>query len=182
MAKRSDTTGKAQSKKRDSTVRKAVKSTTGSKSKQAKAPASKPATKAREIIEPVKTHLTADELAYFRQLLLTKRERIVGDVKGLTDQAFGKSRTEAAGDLSSMPIHMADIGTDNYEQEFAINLLANESSLVQEIDQALERIAKKTYGRCLATGKPISKARLKLKPWAKHCIKYVRNQEAQNSH
>ena len=181
VAKRSDISGKAQSKKRDSTVRKAVKSNPGSKSKRAKAPASEPAAVAREKAEPVKTHLTTDELAYFHQLLLSKRERIVGDVKGLADQAFGKSRSEAAGDLSSMPIHMADIGTDNYDQEFAIDLLTNESNLVQEIDRALERIAGNTYGRCLATGKPISKARLKLKPWAKYCIKYERNQEKQNN-
>ena len=73
-----------------------------------------------------------------------------------------------------MPIHMADIGTDNYEQEFALGLMDSERKLLREIDAALGRIEKKTYGTCQGTGKPIAKARLEARPWAKHCVDYAR--------
>ena len=128
-----------------------------------------------------KTHLTDEELAYFRQLLLEKRRELVGDVSTMENEALGKNRADAAGDLSLMPIHMADIGTDNYEQEFTIGLIANERETLKDIDAAIERIDQKTYGICLATHKPIGKARLKAKPWANYCLEYKRAQE-ENTH
>jgi RNA polymerase-binding transcription factor DksA len=76
---------------------------------------------------------------------------------------------------------MADIGTDNYEQEFTIGLIAGERETLKDIDAAIERIDQKTYGICLATHKPISKARLNAKPWANYCLEYKRAQE-ENDH
>ena len=73
-----------------------------------------------------------------------------------------------------MPTHPADIGTDNYEQEFSLGLLESERALLAEIDEALERIDKGTYGVCLGTGEPIGKPRLHARPWAKYCIEYAR--------
>jgi RNA polymerase-binding protein DksA len=73
-----------------------------------------------------------------------------------------------------MPIHMADLGTDNYEQEFALGLMDGERKLLREIDDALERIEQGTYGICEGTGKPILKARLKAQPWARYCVDYAR--------
>lgn len=95
----------------------------------------------------------------------------------MEDEALRKTRSESTGDLSLMPIHMADIGTDNYEQEFTLGLIANEREMLKEIDEALDRIASGTYGVCQATQKPISKARLKIKPWARYCLEYKRSQE-----
>lgn len=117
------------------------------------------------------------EIDRFRTMLLEKREQLVGDVRNMRSEALRKSRKEAAGDLSSMPIHMADIGSDNYEQEFTLGLMENEETLLREIDEALARMENGTYGVCLATGGRIGKARLKLKPWAKYCVKYVRKNE-----
>ncbi|MCP4250717.1 MAG: TraR/DksA family transcriptional regulator [bacterium] len=110
----------------------------------------------------------------FRAMLLAKRSELVGDVDNLTNEALRRSRSEAAGDLSSMPIHMADIGSDNWEQEFTLGLIDNERTLLAQIDEALERILARTYGICLATRKPISITRLRAKPWAKYCIEYAR--------
>lgn len=123
------------------------------------------------------TKLKADELDEFRQLLLVKRAQLVGDFEQLSDEAHANRRTDSAGDLSSMPIHMADIGSDNWDQEFNLVLLQNERNLLREIDDALERIKDGTYGICIATGRPISKARLRAKPWAKYCIEYARKKE-----
>lgn len=121
--------------------------------------------------------LTPDNIERFREILLTKRQQLVGDVDTMKDDALNKSRKEASGDLSSMPIHMADIGSDNYEQEFTLGLIESESNLLKEIDEALRRIENGTFGVCPATGKPIGKARLKLKPWAKYSIEHVRQTE-----
>ena len=91
----------------------------------------------------------------------------------LTDEALN-SKGHGPGEQTSMPIHMADLGSDNWEQEFTLGLIANERALVREIDEALARIANKIYGICLATHKRISKARLRAKPWAKYCIEHAR--------
>ena len=118
--------------------------------------------------------MTAAEIEHFKQMLLQKRREIVGDVNEMEDEALKKPRLDASGDLSSMPIHMADLGTDNYEQEFALGLMDSERRLLREIDDALQRIEQKTYGICEGTGKPIPKARLKAQPWARYCVQYAR--------
>jgi len=150
---------------------------------KAKATASAKPTKARSARPSVgrkNNALSSADLEKFKQMLLTKREQLLGDVEDMEQQALKKSRTEAAGDLSSMPIHMADIGTDNYEQEFTLGLVENEHGLLREIEEALSRIEAGTYGICLATGKRIPKSRLKFKPWAKYCVAYVRASEKNN--
>ncbi len=131
--------------------------------------------KTTKIITGADSKLTPADIEKFREILLKKRQELVGDLDTMNDNA--KSQTQASGDASSMPIHMADIGSDNYEQEMTMGFLENEHSLLKEIDEALGRIAKGTYGICLATGKPIGKARLKLKPWAKYCIEHSRAME-----
>jgi DnaK suppressor protein len=123
------------------------------------------------------TFLTPEEVEQFRHMLLDKRAEILGDVSTLHNEALNKDRRDAAGDLSSMPIHMADLGTDNYELEFTLGLIEGERAILREIDEALERIRQGTYGVCLATGKPIGKARLKAKPWARYCYEYTLAQE-----
>ena len=121
-----------------------------------------------------KRSLTSADLKHFKQILLEKRREILKNVNEIEDEALKKSRMDASGDLSSMPIHMADIGTDNYEQEFALGLMDSERKLLREIDNALGRLEQKTYGICEGTGKPISKARLKAQPWARYCVEHAR--------
>lgn len=123
-----------------------------------------------------KTHLSAKELRAFRELLLTKRAELCGDVQHLTDEALSKAGG-SHGERSSMPIHMAELGSDTWEKEFTLGLIANEQARVREIDAALERIEKRTYGVCLATHNKIETARLLAKPWAKYCIEYARARE-----
>jgi DnaK suppressor protein len=124
-----------------------------------------------------KRSLTSADLKHFKQMLMEKRREILNNVNEIEDEALKKSRMDACGDLSSMPIHMADIGTDNYEQEFALGLMDGERKLLREIDEALGRIDNKTYGICEGTGKLIRKARLEAQPWARHCVEYARKLE-----
>jgi len=123
--------------------------------------------------QPAKSPLSPEELERFKQILLEKRARILGDLQTIHKESPG-SRKESSGDLSSMPSHPADVGTDNFEREVVFGLMQNEHKLLREIDEALQRIANGTYGVCVATGKPISKARLQAKPWARYCIEYAR--------
>lgn len=125
----------------------------------------------------VKTYLTAKELREFKELLLQKRAELAGDVRRLTSEALDR-KALGGGDHSSMPIHMADLGSDNWEQDFTLGLIANEAAVVRDIDEALARIQNRTYGICMATQNEISPARLRAKPWAKYCIEYAREREA----
>ncbi len=122
----------------------------------------------------LKCPLSAAELRQFRQMLLEKRRDIVGDMHGMQAEALRVNRQDGTGDLSSLPTHPGDIGTDNYEQEFTLGLLESERTLLTEIDEAIRRIDEKTYGVCLGTGEPIGKARLTARPWAKYGIEYAR--------
>ena len=117
---------------------------------------------------------SAKNLEHFKKLLLAKRYEIIGDVNEMHDEALKNSRMDAAGDLSAMPIHMADIGTDTYQQELALGLMEGERKLLQQIDEALDRINQGTYGICLGTGKRIGRARLEARPWARYSVEYAR--------
>ena len=161
------------------------------KAKKAKAAGTKVKRAHRQSVEPPSSAATSSpmqptktanpiprkDLEEFRAMLLDKRAQLLGDVDTLSDEALKGSRKESAGDLSSMPIHMADLGTDNYELEFTLGLIEGGHALLQEINEALERIRQGTYGVCLATGRSIGKARLRAQPWAKYCYEYVLAQE-----
>jgi len=121
-----------------------------------------------------KSPLAKSELNEFRDILIAKRRALIGDMNGIQAEAFRINRQEGTSDLSNMPTHPADIGTDNYEQEFTLGLLESERAMLMEINEALDRIEDRTYGVCLGTGKPISKARLRARPWAKYSIEYAR--------
>jgi RNA polymerase-binding transcription factor len=179
--------GAAAKKKSAKTAKAASKKVAPKKKKRAVAQSRKVASKngkgrAATVLDPVqfpeqpvkkvKTYLTAKQLRYFKAMLEQKRAQLFGDVERLTSEALGQN--SQGGEHASMPIHMADAGSDNWEQDFTLGLIANERALVRDIDEALDRISNKTYGICVATQTPISVARLEAKPWAKYGIEYAR--------
>ena len=109
--------------------------------------------------------------------MITLRARLRGDVNQMADAALKKSRSEANGDLSSMPIHMADIGSDNFEQEFTLSLMESEESTLEKIEASLERIEEGTYGQCEECGVKIPKTRLNAIPYATLCVKCASQME-----
>jgi DnaK suppressor protein len=117
------------------------------------------------------------ELNGYKERLLMLRARLQGDVSQLADAALKKSRSEANGDLSSMPIHMADIGSDNFEQEFTLSLMENEGAALEKIEASLERIDEGTYGTCEECGVKIPKSRLNAIPYATLCVKCAGRRE-----
>ncbi len=154
-------------KKRAGTGKSAAKAT---KKTVRKAAAKSPRPKKAE--PPVrKSLLNKKNLEEFREMLLQKRKTLVGDMNGMEESTANQKNS---GNLSSMPTHMADVGTDNFEHEFTLGLIESEQALLSEINQALHRIEAGTYGICLGTGQRIPIARLRAKPWAKYTVKFAR--------
>jgi DnaK suppressor protein len=118
--------------------------------------------------------MNARELEHYRALLLAKRRELVGDMSSMEYEAL---RSAGGSNLSNLPIHMADMGTDNYEQEFTLGLVEKDRQLLREINSALAKIQNGTYGLCEGTGKPISKPRLEAQPWARFSIEHARSLE-----
>jgi RNA polymerase-binding protein DksA len=121
--------------------------------------------------------MTKAILDTYRQQLMTLRSRLKGDVTHLADEALRKAGGEASGSLSNMPIHMADLGTDNFEQEFTLSLLENEEQALDEIGAALDRIDKGSFGLCEECGKEIPRERLRALPYARRCVECARKLE-----
>jgi len=114
--------------------------------------------------------MTKAEIDNYRQLLQALHQRLNGDVSHLADEALRKAGGEASGSLSNTPIHMADLGTDNFEQEFTLGLLENEEKSLEEITAALQRIDTNLFGVCEECKKPIPKARLQALPFTRYCV------------
>ena len=114
------------------------------------------------------------DLEHYRELLLAKRRELVGDMTSMEREAL---RSANGTNLSNLPLHMADMGTDNYEQEFTLGLVEKERGLLRELNRALAKIQDGTYGICEGTSKPINQPRLEAQPWARFSIEYARMME-----
>ncbi|MGE0609270.1 MAG: TraR/DksA family transcriptional regulator [Pirellulales bacterium] len=110
------------------------------------------------------------ESKVYKERLLALRARLRGDVSQMADAALKKDRLQSGGE-SSMPIHMADIGSDAFEQEFTLSLMQNDEATLGAIEGALERIEDGTYGDCEECGVHIPKTRLNAIPFANFCVK-----------
>lgn len=94
--------------------------------------------------------------------LLELRERLTSQMSGLAK--------ESQAEMENYSLHMGDSGTDNFDRDFALSLLSSDQDALYEIDEAIKRIEKGTYGVCELTGKPIPKARLDAIPWARFTV------------
>src|SRR5438128_3540035 len=102
------------------------------------------------------------EWAKFYNRLLELREQLMRQMNGLAK--------ESAQEMAGYSLHMADSGTDNFDRDFALSLLSADQDAVYEIDEALKRIERNTYGTCELTGKAIPKARLDAIPWTRFTV------------
>jgi len=126
--------------------------------------------------------LKTTDLDEFKQLLVSLRARVRGDVEQMTTEALDRN---GDGGESKSPTHLAELGTENYEQDFALRRVENEQELLDEIGEALRRIDKGSFGQCencLASGATpakaaIPKARLKVIPYARNCVACERKRE-----
>ena len=98
---------------------------------------------------------------YYKHLI-ELRDQLVRQMNGLAK--------ESAQEIAGYSLHMADSGTDNFDRDFALSLLSSDQDAIYEIEEALKRIERKTFGICELTGKPIPKARLEAIPWARFTV------------
>jgi DnaK suppressor protein len=125
--------------------------------------------------------MKSDELESYRQTLQHLRARLRGDLVQMTDEALKRNGPDASGNLSNLPLHMADIGTENYDQEFTLGLIENEQLTLEQINQALTRIENGSFGTCQECGEPIARTRLQAIPYTPHCIECARKLETPQS-
>jgi len=137
---------------------------------------------------------TKAELAKYKSILQSQLSSLRGDVGSMRDEALRASDQDASVD------HLADQGTDNYDQGFMLGLIENEEETIKLIEEALERIegrgdwdfgtcplcaeevenakkavAKKTKAKTLEAWIP--KARLEYLPWARYCVRHQEVEE-----
>lgn len=126
--------------------------------------------------------LSSADSAVFRNLLLDLQARVRGDVLQLTTEALGDG---SSNDESKTPNHLAERGTDAYEQDFSLRFAENDEALLKEIGAAIKKIDAGQFGlceTCVEEGKPSSKAlikktRLRAIPYARNCIECERKRE-----
>jgi len=109
------------------------------------------------------------KLLHYRQEILRLAARMRSDATAVTDRVRDGSGGQAGGGLSNAPMHLGDMGTDEYLQDLNATLLEHEEYLTNEVRAALDRIDDGTFGKCEACAKPIPKERLDALPYARHC-------------
>lgn len=99
---------------------------------------------------------------------LQDRLREVGTA--VAEQARGLAGGESGGELSNLPFHMGDIGSEEYLLDMNALLATNQGNLAEEVRDALDRIDEGTFGTCEDCGQAISEERLDALPFARYCI------------
>lgn len=118
--------------------------------------------------------LTKTERDFYRQRLLQLLGRLSKDRSQLKAEALRPEGGEASGGLSDVPLHMADLGTHQSEEDLMLMLIENEEEIIAEVNGALERIEKGTFGLCEVCGQKIARERLQALPYARHCVRCAR--------
>jgi RNA polymerase-binding protein DksA len=118
----------------------------------------------------------------YKKTLLEEREKILAQITSLSEETLSSSQRESSGDLSGYSMHMADVGTDNFQRELALGLVSNEQQVLYRIEEALRRIEDGTYGKCQRCGDEIKETRLKALPFATLCISCQEKEEAKGGH
>jgi DnaK suppressor protein len=122
--------------------------------------------------------ISKSEWTAYKERLLALRARLRGDVSQMAEAALKTNRMQGSGDLSSMPIHMADLGSDNFEQEFTLSLMQTDEATLTQVEAALERVEEGNYGVCEECGIRIPKKRLEAIPYAVMCVRCASQTEA----
>lgn len=117
-----------------------------------------------------KTYLSDKDLKFFTELIVEQKTEILENARRLRESLIDENTGDYVGDHSTFSMHMAEQGSDEMEREKAYMFIQRDEKHLFYLENALERIAKKTYGLCISCGKPISKARLEAVPITSHCI------------
>ena len=120
---------------------------------------------------------TRKELEYYRELILKTKDKVLDEIKHISDDTLKKSQKDAAGDISGYTYHMADVASDTYDREFSLGLASNEREALYELDDAIKKIDEGTFGICEECKSLITKVRLKAVPYTRLCVKCQQKKE-----
>ena len=112
-----------------------------------------------------------------RRRLLEMAVRLRGDDAVVGSEALRQSGGDASGNLSNAPQHLADLGTDTFEQEMSASLLQNARQLQAEVAAALDRLEQGSFGKCQRCGRDIGDGRLQAVPYTRYCVDCAQNAE-----
>ncbi len=107
-------------------------------------------------------HFTAKQLKEQLSRLLQLRERVTGEIISINRDSLSQNERDPS---------LSDQGTDTFDREFALNQLSNEQDVLFEIDEAIRRLERGTYGICEMTDVPINIERLEALPYVRYSIK-----------
>ena len=122
--------------------------------------------------------MTGEGQKNYRQRLVDVAARLRKDEVGMVEETLRQAGGDASGNLSNVPLHLADLSTDSFEQEMNTSLLKNEREIQREVAAALDRIERGVFGCCEQCGKEIGKGRLDAMPYARYCVDCAQNAEA----
>jgi DnaK suppressor protein len=108
---------------------------------------------------------------HLERRLLDERARALRILGGSVTEHAREDEEDRTGDLTSMPLHPADLGTDTMQEELDASNSTRISRELAEIDAALERLYQtpQKFGVCEDTGRNIPFDRLEIIPWARTC-------------
>jgi RNA polymerase-binding transcription factor DksA len=114
--------------------------------------------------------MNANDLKKYRRLLSELTNRVRADADGMAEQTR-HGTGNGNGDLSNVPMHLGDMGTDEYLYDMNAALLVNEQYIVTEARAALDRVDAGQFGICETCGAKIPSARLDAIPFTRYCVK-----------
>jgi RNA polymerase-binding transcription factor DksA len=118
--------------------------------------------------EPLAEKEVPEKFKRYYKLLIDLRTHLTEGIERHSEETLKRSAKDDAGDLSAYGQHMADAGTDTFDRDFALSMVASEQEALSEIDAAIKRIHDGTYGICELTQKPIAKERLLAVPFTRY--------------
>ena len=127
--------------------------------------------------DPAESKDIPEKFRRYHKLLIDLRTHLTEGIERHSEETLKRSAKDDAGDLSSYGQHMADAGTDTFDRDFALSMVASEQEALAEIDAAIKRIHDGSYGTCEITHKPISKERLLAVPFTRHSAEAQKNLE-----
>jgi RNA polymerase-binding transcription factor DksA len=117
--------------------------------------------------------MTKHDVARYRRRLRAMASRLSGEVDGLRDEALRPTGSEAGGEVDER----GDPGAEAADEAAAVALLGPEGHTLAEVNAALDRIDRGTFGVCDACSRPVSRARLDALPFARRCAACARADE-----
>ena len=118
-----------------------------------------------------------EEKEKYRHRLMEMGARLKNDEAVVMGEALRQTGGDASGNLSNVPMHLADIGTEAFEQEMSTSLLTNGRQMQIEVAAALDRLESNTFGKCQQCGEEISEGRLNTLPYTRYCVECAQNAE-----